>query len=276
MATNDTEKMRQYLKLLEHSEHPVEHTKYYVDDLEVLEEGPIWNSIWGLINSAFKRTMKFQWNTAWIQKALVRYLRSFELVMGQYKQTYATLTWNSLIQFLLRNRAATQLDIGGGVQGQQLTRDDIIDIFKDDRQVLVNILKTSRVPLPGNPMTLIPQGQNIFSSTYLKAPVGGANPANADKVAQVIVSAVLEAAIVVMIEKHEGTAEPGAAGATGATGAAGTTGAGGGTAGTPGGGTAGTAPPASPTGPGAAGTPPAATTVTPQQAASLRQILGIP
>ena len=163
---NNTELMRTYLTLLESN-------NTSAVNQETLEEGPMWDAMKGVFNSAFGRILAPK-HAPWVQRAMITYIREFQIVMKQRQQDYDTLTWRTITDFLIRGKSATRLRIGPKVKaadgkkitpddskGVPLTRDDISAILKDDRQIIAIILNKSKI---ANPMGYIPRGKAIFGT----------------------------------------------------------------------------------------------------------------
>ena len=200
MTKNNTETMRKYLTLLESD----------TVEEQNLEEGPKWNAIKGVVGSVFGKLLEPK-DMPWVQKAMLPYLRYFEATMKQYRQDYSTVTWSMLTNFLIRNRISSKLDLGGGHRGAPLTKEDVVGILTDDRQTLITILGKMGI---NNPKNYLPTNSGVFAAPWSNKKIGEPIPLPPQPVttikekAEIIVSAILEAAIIFMIEKSEKIHEP--------------------------------------------------------------------
>jgi hypothetical protein len=219
-----------------------------------LQEGPLWNQIKRGIGLAWgKKLQQLGFSGPTPTQQLVPWcVRQFEAYMKSQRLTYQDVTWPVLINFLKKGRFE-QLNFGDGIRGRKLTMDQIKELFTGDSLlILQRIVQINKVDLVNLPRSLSALSNKILS----KALIGGLDPTQSARIAELLVASVCEAALVAMWELgHEEPQAPQQQGAE-------------------------QPQPEEPAQPVAQAQPagaaqPAATTPTPAQLTQLRQILGI-
>jgi hypothetical protein len=182
MANSDAELMR---KLLDHM--------HAVPTSSELDENMVTRALSKLGMKATNWLSKKFGNIGLDWRSLSQYqtpatLKMFQTWMRQYRQSYETVTWNTLNDFFVRNSQLRNIQFTDEISGRTLTKAELAEVFADDRQVLMKIVGPKYVGL-------LPRNASEFNTKVTAKELIGGGDADA---AYAVIVAVVEAVLVHM------------------------------------------------------------------------------
>jgi hypothetical protein len=131
------------------------------------------------------------------------YERQFRRAMGQKNQNYDTVTWKTLMNFLI-SRIPLSLKFPKNMRATKLTKQDVLEIL-NQRRLRDTTFNAIRDGLPEDAtVEFLPTGQTIMQR--LENLISGEDTSDAQKsfVGKTVVNAYLMQAVMRMLEKSQG------------------------------------------------------------------------